>query len=157
MGALYRRYCVHCSSNTLLKLYTAYVRPRLEYVWNPSTQKHINQLEKVQKFALKVCFKKWSCSYNHLLQVAQLPTLEEKRRVSKLCTLFKVAKQLIHYPALQFQEQTQYELRGRYPLQLALPNSDMMKMYSAITAWNALPPELTHCSFKTLKNNLLAL
>lgn len=54
LGALYRRYYAHCSSKILLKLYTAYVRPRLEYVsyvWDPSTQKHINQLEKVQKCA----------------------------------------------------------------------------------------------------------
>ena len=86
LGALYHRYYAHCSSKILLKLYTAYVRPRLEYVsyvWDSSTQKHINQLEKVQKFALKMCYKKWSSSYSHLLEVAQLPTLEVRRRVSK--------------------------------------------------------------------------
>ena len=50
LGALYYHHYAHCSSKTLLKLYTAYVTPRLEYVsyvWDPSTQKHINQLEKV--------------------------------------------------------------------------------------------------------------
>ncbi len=163
LGALYRRYYAHCSSKILLKLYTAYVRPRLEYVsyvWDSSTQKHINQLEKVQKFVLKMCYKKWSSSYSHLLEVAQLPTLEVRRRVSKLCTLFKISNQLIDYPALQFQHPTQYDLRGRHPHQLALPSyvrTDLIKKsfkYTAIVDWNALPPELIRCSFKTFKNNL---
>ena len=55
-GLLYRRFYQHASSSTLLKLqYCSFIRPHLEYtsiVWNASLKGEIEQLEKVQKFAL---------------------------------------------------------------------------------------------------------
>ena len=45
---------------TVLKLYMAPIRPHLEYatqVWNPYLVKDINSLERVQKFALRICSK----------------------------------------------------------------------------------------------------
>ena len=52
--------------STILKLYTALVRPHLEYaaqVWNPYQKKDIQCLEKVQKFALRMCAKDYHASY----------------------------------------------------------------------------------------------
>lgn len=57
IGMLYWRFYEFCSTDTLKCLYVAFnVRPHLEYavpVWDP----HSELLEKVQKFALKVCTK----------------------------------------------------------------------------------------------------
>ena len=44
--------------NYLLNLYTSLVRPHLEYacqVWDPYTERNIDHLEKVQKYALRIC------------------------------------------------------------------------------------------------------
>ena len=67
---MYRRFYKHSSSNTLLKLYTSYIRPHLEYAaisWDPYLKKDIALLEDVQKFALKVCTKSWDQDYSTLL------------------------------------------------------------------------------------------
>ena len=69
MGILYRQFSSNVDSLAMLKLYTYLVRPHLEYgieEWNPYLQKDIAALENVQKFALRVCFKKWSSDLLHL-------------------------------------------------------------------------------------------
>ncbi len=47
----------------MAKLYIVLVRPHLEYgaqVWHPHLAKHTNAIENVQKFALRICSKKWN-------------------------------------------------------------------------------------------------
>ena len=67
IGMLYRRFYKWSSSRALLQLYLSFIRPHLEYavhaqVWSPYLHKDMQKLELVQKFALKVCLKKWNCS-----------------------------------------------------------------------------------------------
>ena len=60
IGVFYRRFYRNSNSSTLLKLYLSHIRPHLEYcsaVWNPHLKEDIAELEKVQKFALRVCMK----------------------------------------------------------------------------------------------------
>ena len=81
LDLLYRKYYMHCNSTTLLKLYVAYVRPILEYVsyvWSPHAVKHMDMLERVQHFALKISLKKWSDHYSEKLSIANLPTLAQR-------------------------------------------------------------------------------
>ena len=69
----YRRFYRHSSSSTLLKLYLSHIRPHLEYcsaVWNPHHEGDIIKLEKVQKYALRVCMKYWNTSYEDLLETS---------------------------------------------------------------------------------------
>ena len=67
IGLLYRNLYQHSSSNTLLKLYLTKIRPHLEYaslVWDPFRLiREIEELENVQKFALRMCPKSWSMDY----------------------------------------------------------------------------------------------
>ena len=45
------------TSESFIKLYTAYMRPQVEYclaVWNPHLKKYINRLERVQHRATKL-------------------------------------------------------------------------------------------------------
>ena len=88
-------------THALLQLYLAYIRPHLEYaapVWDPHQQGLINSLERVQKFALKVCTRNWSSDYESLLQLCNLPTLASRRHYLKLCLLYQVVNGHIHFP-----------------------------------------------------------
>ena len=89
---MYRKFH-HCHPDLMLKLYKAFIRPHLEYatqVWDPYLIKNIELLERVQGFALRVCYKNWSASYCDLLESCQLPRLSDRRRRVKLCHLFKI-------------------------------------------------------------------
>ena len=75
---LYRFFCQHSS------LYTSYVCSQLEYacpVWDPYQTTAVAALEKVKKFALRLCSKNWlyNCDYSSLLRQCNLPTLESRR------------------------------------------------------------------------------
>ena len=62
IGLLYRNYYQHLPDTMLLQLYKSLVRPHLEYaaaIWSPSSQ----NVEKVQKFALRMVTKYWDLSY----------------------------------------------------------------------------------------------
>ena len=74
-------------------MYLSYVRPHLECavpVWDPHHLGHIEALEKVQRFALKMCTKSWDSSYEDMLTFCNLPTLCQKRRVLKLTFLYQL-------------------------------------------------------------------
>ena len=44
IGLLYRCFYQHASSSALLKLYCSFIRPHLEYAWNPGLKGDIDQL-----------------------------------------------------------------------------------------------------------------
>ena len=67
-------------------LYLTYVRPHLEYavaVWDPHQQGLINELESVQKFALRASAKNWKADYETLIKSCNVPTLAERRSLLK--------------------------------------------------------------------------
>ena len=99
IGLLYRQFYRYSSQDTLKQLYTSNIRPHLEYAvpaWDPHLQSHINALESLQKFALKVCTKKWNVNYENLLELSGLSTLASRRTTLKLCFLYTV----LHNPSL---------------------------------------------------------
>ena len=55
-------------------------------------------LEKVQKFALKVCTGKWNEDYNSLLNSCKLPTLVSRRHYLKLSLLYQVINGSFTFP-----------------------------------------------------------
>ena len=92
----------HSNSSPLL----AYVRPHLEYampVWDPHQQGHINSLEKVQKFVLRVCTRKWSMGYDSLLNSCKLLTLVSRRHYLKLSFLYQVIHGSFTFPNAPFE------------------------------------------------------
>ena len=89
-------------TDSFQRLYTSLVRPHLEYgveVWNPYLQKDIAALENVQKFAPRVCFKKWSLNYQDLLKLSHLQSLQDGRSFHSLTTLFKIIHDIIYAPS----------------------------------------------------------
>ena len=106
IGLLYWRFYQHASSPTFLRLYCCFIRPHLEYasaVWNPNLKGEIDQLERVQKFALRVCLKSWDTDYEDLLSTSNLPSLQKCRMLTSLCHLFKISRGFtdFHDPPLQ--------------------------------------------------------
>ena len=89
--------------STILKLYTALVRPHFEYaaqVWNPYQEKDIQCLEKVQKFALRMCAKDYHASYQDLLELFCIPSLRNRRFYLSLCTFYCIVNELVHFPQM---------------------------------------------------------
>ena len=156
---------MHSSPQALLRLYVSLVRPHLEYasqIWNPHLIKHINQLEVIQKFALKMCFKIWSnFSYSDLLQYSNLPSLADRRKFLNLCYFSKLANHAIDFPNSPLIPRTlNYPNRqGRtslYVQPFASTNSFLYSFFpSTISLWNALPQSTVSApSFYSFKRSL---
>ena len=155
IGILYRRFYQYCSTSVLKCLYVALVRPHLEYavpVWDPHLIKHIELLEKVQKFALKVCTKSWNQPYDTLLLQTQLPRLEQRRTQLKLSFLYQLVRDLAFCPQapLMFRNM-QVNVRNNNPYLLIRPICHSTAHYHSffphsIFLWNNLPSSVTHSS-----------
>ena len=150
IGVFYRRFYRNSNSSTLLKLYLSHIRPHLEYcsaVWNLHLKGDIAELEKVQKFALRVCMKSWDTSYDELLAASKLPSLESRRNHTSICHLFKIINELTYYPEAPIsQQQFQYNSRSASSNVLTVPkfhtSSHQHSFYpSTITKWSMLPAE----------------
>ena len=101
LGLLYRHFYANCNPSTILQLYIALVRPHMEYacsVWAPYTTKDIGALESVQKFACRMATHNWTSSYQELLSLTDLPTLERRRIELQLSHLFKIVHNLCYFP-----------------------------------------------------------
>ena len=101
LGLLYRKFYGFIDSNCMIELFKTLIRPHLEYaaqVWSPYLAKDIASLEKIQKFALKICFNSWNTDYHHLLELAGLPTLESRRKYLKLATFYKIYHGHFYFP-----------------------------------------------------------
>ena len=153
---IYRRFYTSSNSQTLLKLYVSYVRPHLEYcspVWNPHSKRHIEELERVQKFVLKVAMhKSWDSSYETLLATTNLATLESRRERASLCHLFKIINNLTHYPEPPTkQQESHYNTRSSGSTLLTVPKSNTAYRQhsffpSTINRWNKLSKEAKDCN-----------
>ena len=148
LGVIFRKFYPWCDTSTLLKLYTAYVKPHLQYcsfVWDPPLLKDQQALEKVQKFALRMCYKRWSATYPELLGISKLPTLSVERLYSKLCHLYKIKNHLTAFPnILEDMPAPPMHLRNRHNQSLFVPYARTNYFLhsfipSACRTWNSLP------------------
>ena len=159
LGILYRRFYTHSNSDALFQLYLSLVRPHLEYgssVWSPYRTGEIKALEDVQKFALRICRKSWDQSYQSLLELFEVPTLEDRRIYADLCTMFKIVHNMCYFPSDILCEhratRTTRATFGRPPhLHFSCPNfhtTQFQKSFitRSIRAWNSLPLDLLHSS-----------
>ena len=168
IGLLYRHFYSNTTSESLLELYRAIVRPHLEYaapVWDPHKLKDVKSLEDTQKFALRMCLKEWSCDYQEVLELSSFPTLQNRRCYQKLTTLFKIVNHLLVFPPDKVQKKHQ----ARPSLHL---NSDHMLHHPfarttasqfsfiphTVSVWNNLPSEaLQATSLRKFKSSIAPL
>lgn len=92
--------------STFLHLYKSIIRPQLEFavpIWNPLYKKYNDMLELVQRKYLRAinyrCFRK-KVSYNALLKKYDLLTLQSRRMLLDVMTLFNVCRNKFDCPDL---------------------------------------------------------
>ena len=105
VGMLYRQFYTWADTNTLLCIYLTCIRPHLEYacqLWDPYTSKGKQALEAVQKFACKVCLKKWDLDYERMLQLLDLQPLSVRRQYLKLTTMYNIIAGNSYFPPYIF-------------------------------------------------------
>ena len=90
LGLLYRQFFNHTPSNAMLQLYLSLVRPHPASIWSPHMKKDKTLLENVQKVALRMATKSWDSSYQDLLELVDLSTLEHRRLETRLCLLYRI-------------------------------------------------------------------
>ena len=93
------------SRNIKERAYKAFVRPVLEYassVWDPSTQKHIDKLESVQRRAARFVLNRYhnTSSVGQMIKTLGWQSLEQRRKISRLSMLFKIKNDLAHCPII---------------------------------------------------------
>ena len=99
-----RRNLHNCPENVKKQAYVALVRPHLEYassVWDPHLQKHINMLEMVQRKYVRFIKRNYSRepgTVTSLIQDLNLPSLQVRRKISRLALLHKTIHQSIAIP-----------------------------------------------------------
>ena len=101
LGMLYQKFYRYSDVDTLKQLQVAFIRPHLEYataVWDPHLSKDILELESVQCFACRVCTKSWDVPYCDMLSTLNLPPLTERRKLLKMCHLYKIIHGFIDFP-----------------------------------------------------------
>ena len=88
------------------RAYKAFVRPILEYassVWDPYTQKSIDKLETVQRRAARFVLNRYhnTSSVHLMLDSLGWPSLEQRRKTSRLKVMFKIYNGLVQCPIIK--------------------------------------------------------
>ena len=163
VGLLYRRFYKNADPTTLLTLYKAFIRPHLEYnaiVWDPFLLGDIDSLEKVQRFALRVCLKSWSTDQEHLYSLSRIPALVDRRKQARLCHMYKIVNDQTDFPEAPLQYRAiNFVTRSSHSQQLrniAARTSQYQNSFfpRTIAQWNSLPQNLVNSSFITFKSHL---
>ena len=140
------------------------MRPHLEYachVWAPHTYRDTNALESVQKFACRMMSHRWSgATYEDLLTITNLPTLERRRLELRLCHLFKIIHNLVYFPSnvIVHRERPHYHFRSSHDHYLSQPFARTNSYFYSfvphtISIWNRLPTDIVSLpSFNSLKH-----
>ena len=154
----------YADSESLIQkqLYLTLVRPFLDYacqVWDPHLAKDKAKLEKVQKFACRMAAHRWDAGYQELLEIFELPSLEERRLNLKLGLLFKILHELCYFPETEsFTTLRNYcPSRNTHCLYTAVPfaHTNVPSFCIAtIQQWNSLD---TSCVFANSYTSFMAL
>ena len=169
LGLIYRRFYQFSSTESLFQMYISLVRPNLEYasqVWSPYKVGEITCIEGVQRFALRMCAKKWDASYQELLQLFSLPNLQQRRIYLDLCSMFRIVHGLFYFPRGVFcYHNAQKVTHSLNPHSFVCPLAHTCYYYNSyvprtIRLWNSLPISLTNntltSSVSSLNTNIQA-
>jgi hypothetical protein len=97
LGILRRTFKTWSDARTFKTLYTAFVRPHLEYaapVWNCLNRKEIKRLEDVQKRATKLVPQLRDMCYEERLLNLGLTSLEDRRMRGDMIQMFKIERRI---------------------------------------------------------------
>ena len=88
------------------RAYKAFVRPVLEYassVWDPTSQKHIDMLESVQRRAARFVLNRYqrTSSVSQMIKTLGWQSLQQRRKISRLSMLYKIINNISHCPLIK--------------------------------------------------------
>ena len=156
-GLIYRGFYQQSSPESPLQMYVLLVRPHLEYA---NKTGEIQSLENVQNFALRMCAKQWNSTYEDLLQLFSLPSLQQRRLYLDLSTMFKIVHGLFYFPNDIFVEKAPRITRSQSYQHFVCPYAHTSNFYYSfvprtIRSWNTfsshvpLPSSSSVSLFKT--------
>ena len=135
-----------CPPHIKITCYKSMVCPILEYaspVWDPHTNVNIQKLESVQRRAARFCsgdFSRYS-SLTSMLLLLDLPSLESKRKLAKLTTMYKLINGNLHIPSNSLIPNHR-DSRDRYFMQLQCRTDSYKFSFSLHHQVMELPPPL---------------
>ena len=150
---------------TFKRLYTALVRPHLEYaqaVWYPFLQKHVNLLENVQDRATKLVDGFKNLEYAERMKKLNLPTLAYRRKRGDMIEIYKHFNKY-DKDALSPSFQPRHRISRRHKLQLheRVPKDGCRGLqtngfyFRTAQIWNNLPRNVVEAtSIDSFKNQL---
>ena len=97
LGIIKKSYCTR-DAKTMTSLYTAMVRPLLEYgnaIWGPHYKTDIKRIEQIQRRATKIVVGLHDESYEDRLKALKLPSLVYRRRRGDMIQMFKIMNGLV--------------------------------------------------------------
>ena len=164
-----RRNLGKCSEDTKKSAYTTLIRPQLEYassVWDPHYKTEIDELEKVQRRAIRFIKNNHdrTASVTSMQNELKLPNLQQRRQLSRLTIFYKavnnqVAVDLPDYLLTSVRETRSYHQK-RFTRLSTRTNTYKYSYISRTTSErNDLPPDIkdqsTVESFKTALEDYL--
>ena len=154
-----------CSSSVKESAYLAIVRPSLEYasvVWDPYHNSKIEHLEKVQRRAARWVVNNFSrhSSVTAMLQHLQWPTLQLRRKISRLQTLYRIIHKEYPLSVPSYFTSMKRSTRLYHPKRFILPNSftnaHQNSFYpKTLRDWNNLPSNIIELNNIDLFTELL--
>ena len=147
----------------LMKAFTVYVRPILEYcstVWNPHLNKDIQRIEKIQRKFTKSIFPRTNpLSYEGRLSYLNLSTLESRRHEHSLCIIYGMFHDLVSLNFSDFFTLNNNNTRNKgTKISVNRCNTHFRKMDFSnryISTWNNLTENIVNSSSMiTFKKNL---
>lgn len=144
---LIRRTFIHLDKSNFVQLFTALVRPHLEYaqlIWSPHLKKHIELIENVQRRATKRIQGLQNKSYEERLKELNLPTLVYRRLRGDMIETYKMMNTYDQEvtPNLKFADNT---LRGHSKKLMVMHAHKNVRKFSycgrVAKTWNILSDE----------------
>ena len=162
---LIRRSFSYLDGNSFKKMYSALVRPHLEYaqaVWAPHSRKLINLIEGVQERATKLVDYCKNLKYPERLRLLNLPTLAFRRLRGDMIELFKhFNKYNPNSISPSFQPKQRSTRRHNFQLHEHRSKDGVRGVqtnsfyFRSVRTWNELPSNVVSCkSVNAFKNKL---
>jgi hypothetical protein len=136
-------------SEFLVKLFTSFCRPKLEYntcIWSPHHIGEITAVENVQRRFTKRINGMKDYTYAERLNRLGLKSLEYRRVVFDLCMTYSICNNLVELDFDEFFVRGQNRTRGHsMKLLMSFVNTDTRKFFFAhrvVPVWNSLPDEV---------------
>ena len=121
-----RRNLGRCPTNVKRQAYLSLVRPHLDYassVWDPHLQKHIYQIEMVQRRAARFIKHEYSRDPGIVTSIPQeleLQALQERRKTSRLLVFNKITHQKVAIPLPPYLQKPTRTNRQYHPRRFVL-------------------------------------